>query len=171
MSDVNWCPQDATQTKTNVELPLFASRSMSAFFTDLLGPLHWISKRQGVTAGSSTEALEAEIYATDECVKFLLELFQILEFLEVKHIFMPDLTVIYNDNRACVDWSKSCTTKGLHYIQMKENRAQENLYSNFVSLKHVEGKLNLADIFSEEMKDISHFVALRDLIMCPRYHT
>jgi hypothetical protein len=39
-------------------------------------------------AGSSAEA---EIYATNECVKFLLELVQILDFLEVRNIFMPPL--------------------------------------------------------------------------------
>jgi hypothetical protein len=45
---------------------------------------------------------EAEIYATDECVKFLLELSQLLEFLEVKSIFMPATSVIYNNNKASV---------------------------------------------------------------------
>jgi len=141
---------------------------VSAFFIDLLGPVHWLSKRQSVTASSSAEA---EIYATDECVKVLLELVQILDFLEVKHIFMHDTNVIHNDNRACVDWSKSCTTKGLRHIQMRENRVRENVQSNFVSIKHVEGTLNLADIFTKEMKVVSHFVTLQDLFMCPRYHT
>jgi hypothetical protein len=88
-------------------------------------------------------------------VKFLLELVQILDFLEVKHIFMPDTNVIHNDNCACFDWSKSCTTKGLCHIQMRENRVRENMQSNFVSIKHGEGKLNLADIFTKEMKDVS----------------
>jgi len=41
MSDANWGPQDATQTKILQELPLFASRSMSAYYIDLFGPLHW----------------------------------------------------------------------------------------------------------------------------------
>jgi hypothetical protein len=53
---------------TAIELPLFAPHSMSAFYIDLLGPLHWLSCQQTVTAGSSAEV---EIYATDECVKFL----------------------------------------------------------------------------------------------------
>ena len=97
MSDANWGPQDATQHKQSMELPLFSSRFMSAFCIDLLGPLHWLSKRQSVTAGSSAEA---EIYATDECVKFLLELFQIMEFLNGQHIFMPSRNIIYNDNQA-----------------------------------------------------------------------
>jgi len=63
MADANWGPQDASVTKhtQSTELPLFASRSVSAFYIDLMGPLHWISKRQSVTAGSSAEA---EIYVT-----------------------------------------------------------------------------------------------------------
>jgi hypothetical protein len=56
MSDANWGPQDATMSKTSMELPLFTVRSMSAFYVDLFGPLHWISKRQQVTACSCAEA-------------------------------------------------------------------------------------------------------------------
>jgi hypothetical protein len=85
MSDANCGPQDASQTCKPMELPLFVSRSMSAYFIDLLGPLHWMSKRQSVTAGSSAEA---EIYTTDACVKFLLELSQIMDFLQVRDIFI-----------------------------------------------------------------------------------
>ncbi len=99
MADANWGPRDASIPSSPLDLPFFISRSMSAFYIDLLGPLHWMSKHQKVTAASSAEA---EIYATDECVEFLLELVQILEFLEMKHIFMPETNIIYNDNRACV---------------------------------------------------------------------
>jgi hypothetical protein len=31
--------------------------------------------------------------------------------------------------------------------------------------------LNLADIFTKEMKDTAHFVELRDIIMCSRFVT
>jgi len=165
MSDANWGPQDATITKDSPDLPLFISQSMSAFYVDLLGPIHWISKRQKVTAASSAEA---EIYATDECVKFLLDLNQILEFLDVKHLFMPSTTIIYNDNKACVQWSKKATSKGLHHIQMRENRVRENIESKFIAVQHINGKINLADIFTKEMKDTTHVVELRDLFMCPR---
>ena len=50
---------------------------------------------------------------------------------------------------------------------MRENRIRKSIQSNFVAIKHIDGKTNLADIFTKEMKDISHFVLLRDLIMCP----
>jgi hypothetical protein len=165
MSDANWGPQDASQVKNSQDLPLFVSRSMSAFYIDLFGPLHWMSKRQTVTAGSSAKA---EIYATDECVKFLLELSQLFEFLDIRDTFMPATNTIYNDNNACINWSKKCTTKGLRHIQMRENRVRENVSNLFVDIKHVSGKTNLADLFTKEMKDTSHFVALRDLMMCHR---
>jgi hypothetical protein len=144
-------------------ITVFSLHSMSALYIDLQGPLHWLSKCQAVTAGSSAEA---EIYAMDECVKFLLELSQIMEFLNVTHIFMPSVNTIYNDNQACVNWSKSCTTKGLCHIQMKENQGRENIASKFVSIKHIDGKINIADIFTKEMKDVNHFVTLHDLFMC-----
>jgi hypothetical protein len=150
-----------------MELPLFASRSMSAFYVDLLGPLHWLSKQQTVTAGSSAEA---EIYATNDCVKFLLELVQLIDFFELQDVFMPGTNVILNDNSACVNWSKRCTTKGLRHIQMKENHVHENVANNFVTIQHVGGKINLADLFTKEMKDVSHFVELRDLMLHPRSH-
>jgi len=166
MLDANWGPQDASTSTSSFSLPLFASRSMSAFYIDLLGPLHWLSKQQKITAASSAEA---EIYATDECVKFLLELEQLLSFLGVKHTFMPDTTPIYNDNKACVEWSRNATTKGLRHIQMHENGVRENVASKFVSILHVDGKYNIADIFTKEMKDVAHFVELRDLFMCQRF--
>jgi len=123
MSNANWGPQDASLALLPA-LPVFVSCSMLVFYIDLFGPLHWLSKCQTVTAGSSAEV---EIYPTDECVKYLLELEQLMEFLDVKSLLMPSTNVIYNDNKACVSWSKSCTTKGLQYIQMKENRVRENI--------------------------------------------
>jgi len=167
MADANWGPQDASTTRsTPIELPSFVSRSISAFYVDLYGPLHWVSKRQSVTAGSSAEA---EIYATNECVKFLLKLVQVFEFLGNKDLFMPGTNIVYNNNQACVNWSKSSTTKGLRHIQMRENLVRENITNQFVSIIHIDGKLNLADLFTKEMKDTSHFVELRDLMMCSRF--
>jgi hypothetical protein len=43
MSDANWGPQDASISGCSPDLPLFASHSMSAFYIDLLGPIHWMS--------------------------------------------------------------------------------------------------------------------------------
>jgi hypothetical protein len=51
---------------------------------------------------------------------------------------------------------------------MKENCIRENIHSNFISVAHVDGKANIADIFTKEMKDVAHFVELRNLFMLPR---
>ncbi len=64
-----------------------------------------------------------------------------------------------------MNWSKRCTTKGLHHIQMKENHVRENVENLFVAIEHIAGKQNLADLFTKEMKDTSHFIELRDLMM------
>ncbi len=138
---------------------------MSAYYIDLFGALHWISKRQTVTAGSSAEA---EIYATNECIKFLLELDQLMDFLLVKNIFMASTNTIFNDNNAFVNWSKNCTTEGLRHIQMRENRVRENVSRKFVQISHVNGKVTLADLFTKEMKDVGHFVELSDMMLRPR---
>ena len=42
---------------------------------------------------------------------------------------------------------------------------RENVENKFVSVQHVGGKVNIADLFTKEMKDITHFVELRDLIL------
>ncbi len=97
--------------------------------------------------------------------QILLEFVQILDFFEVRDIFMPGTAVIFNDNNACVNWSKRSTTKGLRHIQMRENMVRENVENKFVSVQHVGGKFNTADLFTKEMKDIAHFVELRDLIL------
>jgi hypothetical protein len=60
---------------------------------------------------------------------------------------------------------------GLRHIQMWENRVRENIASKFVQVCHIDGKINLADVFTKEMKDTSHFVEIRDLFMCHRLST
>jgi hypothetical protein len=81
---------------------------------------------------------------------------------------MPPTNIIYNDNNACVQWSKSMTSKGLRHIQMRENHIRENIATKFICINHIGGKINLADVFTKEMKDTLHFVEIRDLFMCRR---
>jgi len=75
------------------------------------------------------------------------------------HSALPNKVKVYNDNMACVSWSKSKTTKGLRYIQLRENSVREN---KNIEVEHIAGKINPADMFSKEDKDASHFKQLRD---------
>ena len=85
-----------------------------------------------VTARSSAEA---EIYATDECVKELLRLQHLFTDTDTLNIFMPGEPInVYNDNNACVCWSKSTTTKGLRHITIRENAIRESFDNEFIKV-------------------------------------
>ena len=128
-------------------------------------PIHWTSKRQLITARSSAEA---EIYATDECIKSLQHLSYLIDGLQLKDNIMPAPTVVYNDNSACIQWSVNLTTKGLRHLQIRENAVRESVQNGFTTVKHIAGKCNLSDMFTKEDKDIPHFLEIRDMILCSK---
>jgi hypothetical protein len=107
---------------------------LSGFIIYFCGPVHWVSKRQTITARSSAEA---EINATDKCTKCLQHLNQIVEGLNLIEEIMPAPTIIYNDNSAHVSWSGNLTTKGLRHIQIRENTIRESVENNFIIVKHI----------------------------------
>jgi hypothetical protein len=164
LCDSIWGPKD--QSKPNPlnpqEIELFKSRSISGHVIWLGGPIHWVSKRQTITARSSAEA---EIYATDECCKQLIQLSFIIDNLPLNEPILDTPTIIYNDNNACVCWSKSTTTKGLRHVQIRENAIRESVQSDFITVLHIEGKVNLADLFTKEDKDADHFISLVNLLL------
>ena len=132
------------------------------------GPLHWESKRQKITARSSAEA---EIYATDECVKRLTNIRYIMEDLQLKTTFMPNATIIHNDNNACVLWSATMVTRGLQHIQMRECAVREEHAAGHIKCKHIPGKVNLSDMFTKEEKSDTHFIACRNANMADPLYT
>ena len=167
LTDANWGPQDQRAPKSTQpiqQVKLFKSRSISGFLIWLGGPVHWVSKCQTLTARSSAKA---EIYAANECTKFLLHLLHhiIMQDIGLSDKHMPSKTLVYNDNEACVCWSHNLTTKGLRHIQIRENAVRESVQSNFIHVLHISGKVNLADLFTKEDKDAAHFIAMRDIIM------
>jgi hypothetical protein len=167
MCDANWGPQDQSKPQPNEkrQLELFKTRSISGFLLWFGGPMHWVSKRQAITARSTAEA---EIYATDECTKALQHVSFLIDGLNLRNTYMKAPTTIYNDNKACVDWSHNLTTKGLRHIQIRENAIRENVENKFIQVKHVEGKRNLSDLFTKEDKDAAHFIHIRDFIICDK---
>eukprot|EP00957_Ditylum_brightwellii_P080060 6089007-Ditylum_brightwellii.AAC.1 len=63
---------------------------------------------------------------------------------------------------ACVSWSKLTITKGLCHITIRENAIREAITDNIVNVHHTAGEVNLADIFTKEHKNMSHFIAIQD---------
>ena len=166
LTDANWGAQDQSTFSTQKELDLFKSRSMSGHIIHLHGPLHWQSKRQTITARSSAEA---EIYATDECVRELIYIRKILKDLKLTKTFMKLPIPILNDNMACVQWTRNKTTRTIRHIQLQDNGVRENVQKKIITVEHIPGKENIADIFTKEDRDKSHFQSLRDKIVLPPF--
>ena len=166
--DANWGPQDQSTPKTlpRPELDLFKTQSISGHLLAFHGPLHWTSKRQNITARSSAEA---EIYATDKCVRDIQFVSNIIKDLRLQHELLNQPVCIYNDNMACVLWSKAKTTKNLRHIQINENAVRESIQNKEVEIFHIPGNENLSDIFTKEDRDQHHFLRLRNIVMSPPF--
>ena len=167
LTDANWGPQD--QSIPNPQEPpppvdLHITRSISGHLILLKGPLHWKAKRRSITARSTAES---EIYATDNCVKEILNLSHIIKDLNLHKQLMSDTTPIYNGNMACIQWSKNKTTRNIRHIQIRENATREAVKNKQVAIHHIGGKDNPADIFTKEQKDTSLFLKLRNIILPP----
>ena len=76
---------------------------------------------------------------------------------------------LFADNQGGVDWSHSASiTKRLRYLNIREVAIQDAVAAKEISLHHIPGEINPADIFTKEMKDKKHFIKLRAAIMSPR---
>lgn len=72
---------------------------MSGHLVYFYGPIQWQSKRQTITARSSAEA---EIYATNECVRELVYIRKLLRDLRLDKKFIKGPIKIFNNNMTCV---------------------------------------------------------------------
>ena len=158
----NWGPQDQSISSPDnkpVYLKLFKTRFIAGHVIWLGRPLDWCSKRQSYTTRSSPEA---EISAVDECIKTIQQLINILKYLNLYDRFISGPITVYNDNAAAVQWSYNMTTKGLQYIQIRENAVRENIQAGTVSVKHIAGKIDPSDIFMKEDRDVVHYLLCRN---------
>ena len=135
---------------------------MSGHVVCLHGPLHWLSKRQSLT---SCSLAEAEIYATDECVKDIQYISHILADLDLSTKLIYEPILVLNDNMACIQWCKNRTARGICHIQIRENAVREAVHNKSVEITHVAGKENLANLFTKEDQDTLHFLSIRDSLM------
>jgi hypothetical protein len=76
---------------------------------------------------------------------------------------------IWNDNRGCVDWTKGVyVSKKLRHINMRELSVRLYQKLGYVNVQHMEGRKNIADIFTKEIKDAKHFRSMAFTITPPR---
>ena len=60
---------------------------------------------------------------------------------------------------------KTHTTKGLRHITIRENTVCESMDTKFIDVRHIAGKTNLAIIFTKDLKNMSLFLKMQDLIL------
>ncbi len=162
-SDANWGPQDASKlSPTNIRpVSLDETKSICGhvFFANGC-PILWKTHREQRTSRSSCEA---EIKAIDECVKNAQMFRHLLQDLQLLDPMLP--IPVYNDNHGSVDWSNSFSTKGMRHVNIWENAVREARLLNEVSISHIAGSTNPADLFTKEFKSDVTFRSLRDLLL------
>ena len=160
-SDACWGGNFGNVVPDGTPLEPFKFRSLSGYLVCMCGgPIAWKSIRQDQTALSSCEA---EILATNECVKDLDSVK--LRAHDLGAIPNNSCTTVYNDNQAAVNWSASCTTKGIKHLNLRENMVRERHHAGDVMVVHIPGIINPSDIFTKEMKDATHYRRLCDCMM------
>jgi hypothetical protein len=106
-------------------------------------PILWKTHKE---ARISRSSCEAEVKATNECVKNVQMFCHVLTDLNLLDTTIP--TNVYNDNRGSVNWSNSFSTKGMHYVNIRENAVREARVMNEVSIQHILGAANPANLFT-----------------------
>jgi hypothetical protein len=130
------------------------------------GPLTWKADCQDLTSLSSCEA---EIRATNMGSRLTVNTCNLILDLSSKGYLIMDAettTPVFNDNDACVQWCHDMTTKGNQHIKHRENVTREWVEDGSISVSHVSGKCNPADIFTKEIIDAANFRHVRDAFMC-----
>jgi hypothetical protein len=165
-SNACWGSQIGNAVADGTLLPLFKFCSMNGGIVFKNGgPIGWLGERQDRTSLSSCEA---EIRATNATSKKVVDFRNLSRSVsDSGHTIdgLSSLTLLYNDNNACVKWSHNMTSKAAHHIELRENSIREWVQDKTLNLLHVAGKVNPADIFTKEMKDSAHFHHLRDSFM------
>ena len=93
----------------------------------------------------------------------------ILKDLNLLDQFTDGPIPIMNDNAAAVQWSYNMTSKGLRYIQIRENAVREQIALGLIQQpeQHQSGATNIADFATKEDKDDFHFLSIVEAILSP----
>ena len=165
-TDANWGPQDASHPHDGETVTIEETQSLLGHVVYRMGgPLMWACMREPTTVSRSS--CESEIYATDEGTKSGLTIRHLSAELKLPEAFRP--TPVWNDNRGTVDWAKGCSvSKKLRHVNIRENAVRLSQQLGEISVSHIEGKSNIADLFTKEHKDVLHFEQMAKTITSPR---
>jgi hypothetical protein len=166
-SNACWGSQLGSAVHNGTLLPLFKFWSMSGGVVIQQGrPLSWTAICQDQTALSSGEA---EIRATNKTSKSFVGMRLLAGSVQSSGYDILDTVApspLYNDNAACIQWAHNMTSKKIQHIELRENAVREWVQDGILTVLHIKGCVNPADIFTKEMQDGAHYWRLRDSFMC-----
>jgi hypothetical protein len=165
-TDANWGPQDTSHPKDGEMICIEDAQSLLGHVVMRMGgpTICWGCMRKTTTM--SLSSCESEIYATNEGTKSALNVRNLLIDSKVPEAALP--MPLWNENRGCVDWTKGMSvSKKLRHINMRELSVQLYQRLGYVSVQHIEGKKNVADIFTKEIKDPAHFRSMAFTLTTP----
>jgi hypothetical protein len=150
-NDACWGSQIGNAIQEGIQLHLFKFRSMSgAILFRSSGPLTWKADQQECTSLSSCEA---KIWATNMGSCLTINTHNMILHLSACGYPIDDAsspTTIYNNNEACIKWCHHMTSKGNRHIELQENVTREWVNKGAITVSHVSGKSNPADIFTKD---------------------
>ena len=165
-TDSNWGPQDAshplpeefeTRTVTDDE----CKSVQGALMIRTGGPIWWKVEREERCSRSSCEA---EIKSIDLITKEGQHITYLMEEMGLSDVSQP--IPIYNDNKGTVDWSGTgAITKRLRHLNMRQVAVRDAIAAGEVTVHHIPGKTNPADLLTKEHRDDTDFLVLRDLVV------
>ncbi len=167
-SNACWGSQLGNGIREGIQLPLFKFRSMSGAI--VMRSSSPISCKAEWQERKSLSSCEAEIRATNTDLRLTVNAHNMISsLLSLGYpICNTDMaTPLYNNNDACVKWCHNMTTKGNRHIENRKNAVHEWVANGTLTILHVNGKTNIAVIFTKEMHDGAIFCRLCKSLMCP----
>lgn len=157
-TDAGWGPQDASHPKSGETATIDEVHSILGHICFRQGgPVAWGCTRK--KGGPSRSSCKAEIFAADEGTKTTLGLRHLAEDLGLPEVASP--TPLWNDNRGTVDWSLGCSvSKKLRHLNIRELAVRGAEAAGTINISHIDGKINVADLLTKEMKDDAQFQQL-----------
>ncbi len=75
------------------------------------------------------------------------------------------LTILYNDNDACVRWSYNMTSKAACHVELWENSVREWVQNKSINVQHISGKFNPA-VFLLKRWETVHISGVFGILSC-----
>jgi hypothetical protein len=162
-TDSNWGPQDASRPQQGQTIRDEDVRSLLGnVVTYCGGPIDWKSVREQRVSPS---VCESEIKAMSEGHKMVMGLRHFFEDLDARSVVEPT-PFLYCDNKGAVQWVHSeAVSRNMRQMNIRQCALRESVHHKEITPVHMPGAVNLADLYTKEIRDKGHYLKLRSAQM------